>query len=142
MSQVAVKSVLFVCAGNTCRSVLAESLAKRRFGNSLVVSSAGLRPQKAEDAQEAIDTLNFDFGIDAAGHAPRDVRNVDLQTFDAVVAMDKHIAKELRSITQRDIVVWDIDDPWETGPYQYRRCALQIGQKLSTLLVNDEVTRS
>lgn len=133
MSQAAMRSLLFVCAGNTCRSVMAENLAKRRFGDTLVVSSAGLRPQKAEDAQEAIDTLKFDFGLDAAGHVPRDVRDVDLQAFDAVVAMDKHIAKELRSITQRDIIVWDIDDPWEAGPYQYRRCALQIGQKLSTL---------
>lgn len=117
---------------------MAESLAKRRFGDSLTVLSAGLRPQKAEDAQEAIDTLKFDFGLDAAGHVPRDVRDVDLQAFDTVVAMDKHIAKKLESITQRDIVVWDIDDPWEAGPLQYRRCALQIGQKLSTLLVNDE----
>lgn len=119
---------------------MAESLAKRRFGDSLVVASAGLRPQKAEDAQEAIDTLKFDFEIDAAGHVPRDVRSVDLQTFDAVFAMDKSIANKLRLITQRDIIAWDIDDPWEAVPYQYRRCALQIQQKLSTLLVSYDPT--
>ena len=33
---------------------MAQALAKERFGDSVRVSSAGIRPQRAEDAQNAI----------------------------------------------------------------------------------------
>ena len=35
-----VTSILFVCRGNTCRSVMAEALARRRFGEAVKTSSA------------------------------------------------------------------------------------------------------
>lgn len=126
-------SLLFVCTGNTCRSVMAEALARRRFGDSVRVSSAGLRPQQAADAKNAIDTLKFEFGLDASGHVPRDVRGLDLEAIDCVVAMDKTIATQLRALTKRDIVVWEIDDPWGDDLYQYKQCALRIMQQVSRL---------
>lgn len=95
-------TLLFVCAGNTCRSLMAEALAHRRFGDSVRVSSAGLSPQQAADAKNAIDTLKFEFGLDFSGHVPRNVRALDLEAFDLVVAMDKTIAgssKPAQSVT-------------------------------------------
>jgi len=38
------KEVLFVCYGNSCRSILAEALARRFWGSELHASSAGLVP--------------------------------------------------------------------------------------------------
>lgn len=107
-----VPSILFVCTGNTCRSVFAEALTRRRFGTAARVSSAGLRPQPAEDAKNAIDTLRFDFSIDISSHIPRSVRDLDLNSFDVVVAMDKAIARELSTFSKRKIVIWSIQDPW------------------------------
>ncbi len=126
-------SLLFVCTGNTCRSVMAEALAHRRFGDSIRVSSAGLRPQQAADAKNAIDTLKFEFGLDASGHVPRDVRDLDLDVFDYVIAMDKAIAKQVKTLTQSDIIVWQIDDPWGDDLYEYKQCALRIMQQVSRL---------
>ncbi len=126
-------SLLFVCTGNTCRSVMAEALARRRFGDSIRVSSAGLRPQQAADAKNAIDTLKFEFGLDASGHVPRDVRDLDLDVFDYVIAMDKAIAKQVKTLTQSDIIVWQIDDPWGDDLYEYKQCALRIMQQVSRL---------
>ena len=59
--------ILFVCTGNTCRSVIAEHLTRRRFGESVDVQSAGIRPQQPEDAANAIETLKTYFGL--GGHA-------------------------------------------------------------------------
>jgi len=126
-------SLLFVCTGNTCRSVMAEALARRRFGDSIRVSSAGLRPQQAADAKNAIDTLKFEFGLDASGHVPRDMRDLDLDVFDYVIAMDKAIAKQVKTLTQSDIIVWQIDDPWGDDLYEYKQCALRIMQQVSRL---------
>jgi protein-tyrosine-phosphatase len=128
-------SLLFVCTGNTCRSVMAEALARRRFGNSARVSSAGLRPQQAVDAKNAIDTLKAEFGLEMSGHIPRNVRDMDLEAFDHVVALDKYIAKQLKGVPTEKLIVWQIDDPYGDDLSEYRRCALKIMQQVSILPV-------
>jgi arsenate reductase len=125
------RSILFVCTGNTCRSVIAEGLAREHFGTSVRVESAGIRPQKASDAQSAIMVLKVEFNADASAHVPRDVQSLDLTEFDQVVAMDKYVAAELRKLTDRDIVVWKIEDPW--GGQEYRECALKTMKQLNRL---------
>ncbi len=110
---------------------MAEALARAKFGNLLRVLSAGIHPQKAEDAQCAINTLKLDFNIDASAHIPRDIRTLDLTEFDQIIAMDKHIAMELRKLTDREISLWKIQDPW--GSNEYRECALKILRQLNRL---------
>jgi protein-tyrosine-phosphatase len=128
-----VTSVLFVCVGNTCRSVMAAALARRRFGEAVKTSSAGLRPQRPEDATNAVYTLNVEFGLDASGHVPRNVRDVDLTTFDYVVAMDKTIAKHLTTVAKDRLIVWQIADPYGDDLTEYRQRALEIMQQVATL---------
>ena len=128
----AVVSILFVCAGNTCRSVMAEALARRRFGRAARAESAGLRPQPAEDARAAIDTLRSLFGLDASGHVPRAVASVDLDAFDLVVAMDRGVAGSLPVVGDGKLIVWDIDDPWDE-PSGYPACARAIDAAVSRL---------
>ncbi len=125
-------SILFVCAGNTCRSVMAEALTRRRFGGSARAESAGLRPQPAGDARAAIDTLRSLFGLDASGHVPRAVESVDLDAFDLVVAMDRGVADSLPAVGDGKLIVWDIDDPWDE-PSRYAACARAIDEAVSRL---------
>jgi protein-tyrosine-phosphatase len=110
---------------------MAQALAKERFGDSVRVSSAGIRPQRAEDAQNAINTLKIGFNVDASSHIPRDVRSLDLAEFDQIIAMDKYAARELRALTDRGIIVWNIDDPW--GSNEYHGCALSVLKQLNRL---------
>ncbi len=126
-------SLLFVCVGNTCRSVLAEHIAKRLFGPTTRIESAGILPQMARDAADAIHALK-EFNIDASGHQPRHVREVDPASFELVVALDSSVLPHLGSVDTRSIRLWKIPDPWMgAGPEDYRRCAHQIMRELKSL---------
>jgi protein-tyrosine-phosphatase len=125
--------VLFVCTGNTCRSVLAEYLARDRFGNAVIFESAGIRPQPAADAENAIYTLRKNFGIDASKHTPRDVRSVDLRSYSLVIALDTQVMKIVRDLGVLDskLKVWAVKDPYGPDLTEYDRVSLELKRKIA-----------
>ena len=129
--------VLFVCTGNTCRSVLAEYIARKKFGGRISVSSAGLLPGSKEDAENAIFTLKSLFGVDASNHESRNVRTVDIDTFDLVVTLDSEVATELQTLFPglpvERLVKWKIKDPYGDDPSEYPLCAKNIYAQLKRL---------
>jgi protein-tyrosine-phosphatase len=134
-------NILFVCTGNTCRSVLSEYLGRQRLDPSSVnCESAGLRLVPTEDASNAIDALRRNFGIDASAHEPRAVAKLDLSHFDAVVAIDdpggNQVFKALFELgVRKDVILrWKISDPWDGhDPTSYDRCALEVVKNLAKL---------
>lgn len=131
------KRILFVCSGNTCRSVMAEYIARCRFNNRVEAASAGVRPGSPEDASNAIFTLK-QVRIDASAHIPRDLRHVDLSDFDLIVTMDNHVAQELKrlypELADSRITKWRIKDPYGDDLAEYRSCSEVICRQLKVLL--------
>ena len=131
--------VLFACMGNTCRSVMAEFIARKKLGGVLEVSSAGFCPQAPQDAENAIHTLKVTFDIDASGHEPRDVRSINIESFDIVVAMDSRVARRIKEVFPaypvERLVTWQIDDPYGDDLADYQRCAQAISVHLKKLPV-------
>lgn len=92
--------VVFVCAGNTCRSPLAAAIGERllaRSGLAVGVASAGLsaaegRPAAAE-GQDVARTL----GLDLSAHRSRPVEGLPPLSGDLWVAMTPAQAAELRA---------------------------------------------
>ena len=137
------QGILFVCTGNTCRSLMAEYLARTRLQGILSptarIVSAGIRPQNKNDTSNALHTLQALFGIDASEHTPQDVRSIDIGSFDLVVSIDdsdrESIAKAVQSlgVPPERHVPWKINDPWGGDPTEYEASALAICKSLAQL---------
>jgi len=87
-----VKSVLFVCTGNLCRSPMAEGILKdrieRKGTGGIRVSSAGTWGLEGEPAaKHAIDVCS-DRGIDLAGHVARRLTPAMIQESDLILTME------------------------------------------------------
>ena len=93
------KSIIFVCLGNICRSSLAEGVAKKRVKEldlNLTIESAGL---SAFHNGEAPCSLSIELAkkhdIDISHQRSQHVSEFDLESFDFVIALDESNKTEL-----------------------------------------------
>ena len=77
-------NVLFVCVGNSGRSVMAEHLFRRVAGDRHSARSAGSDPGAAAHPQ-VVEAL-AEIGIDANGHVPHKLDAADLAWADVAVS--------------------------------------------------------
>jgi protein-tyrosine phosphatase len=124
--------ILFVCHGNTCRSVIAAALARERFPD-FEVASAGTDAWQATAQPWTIEVLETDYGIDATAHVPTPISTLDLGSYDVIVAMNDVIAEDLDHLPSEKVLVWDVDDPYDTCLEAYRETATTIGRELDSL---------
>lgn len=146
------QGILFICTGNTCRSLMAEHLGRVRLqkllGPTARIASAGLQPQGREDTADAVAILQSEFGIDASNHTPQGVRDVDPASFDLIVSIDdrgaSRIANAVRAlgILPERHVSWKINDPWGGVRTEYEATARAIVKALDQLRRRVEAQQS
>ncbi len=124
--------LLFVCHGNTCRSVIAAALARERFPH-LEIDSAGTDAREASAQPWTIEVLETDYAIDATSHVPTHISTLDLGSYDLIVALNDVIAEDLDHSLSEKVLVWDVDDPYETCLEAYRETATTIDRELDSL---------
>jgi protein-tyrosine phosphatase len=154
VEKLAARIVLFVCTGNTCRSPLAEGLAKamlaERLGCStdelprrgIWVLSAGVSAlADAPAAAEAV-VVAGELGADLRGHGSRAVNAQLLAAADDVIAMTRGHAQALAArfpeIGSRPRLLCgeaDLDDPIGGSLEVYRQCAHAIRAHLQRLIL-------
>jgi protein-tyrosine-phosphatase len=85
------KHILFVCSGNTCRSPLAEGIARSLLvgGDGLSVSSAGTSAVEGLPASVHSAEVARQHGIDLSGHRSRLLCGQLVREVDLIVAMGK-----------------------------------------------------
>lgn len=105
-----VRSVLFVCLGNICRSPLAEGVFRdvaEKHGLTLRLDSAGTgawHVGSAPDPRSVAVALKH--GVDISGQQARKVATRDFDDFDLILGMDRSNVDDLRQMhaTQGDKV--------------------------------------
>lgn len=104
--------LLFLCVANSARSQMAEGLARARFGDRVVVQSAGSEPSRVNPY--AIEVM-AEAGIDLAGHASKSVQTIDAATVDVVITL---CAEEVCPVFLGSVrrLHWPIPDPASTDP--------------------------
>jgi protein-tyrosine phosphatase len=97
-----VKSILFVCLGNICRSPLAEGIAKNYIKEknlNLVIESAGTGHwhvgEKPCDNSIKVALLN---GVDISNQKAQQVKKSDFKTFDLIVGLDDSNISNLKNL--------------------------------------------
>jgi L-threonylcarbamoyladenylate synthase len=144
-----IKSVLFVCTGNTCRSPMAEGFLKHLIKNkNIKVNSAGiLAGQYSFSTQEAVEVMKK-HKIDISKHRSQPVIKKLIDKTDCIVVMDimhKHaiigacpykkanvfLLKEfLENVDEKDI---NIKDPIGGSLESYRKCCSEINKCVKAL---------
>jgi arsenate reductase len=120
--------IAFLCIENSCRSQIAEALAKKMFCRSPIeFVSAGTHPSRSVDPM-AIKVLNEE-GINW-NRKPKHVSTIGKA--DIVVTMGCDV--ECPYIPGAKIVGWDIPDPKGKLVEEYRRVRDRIKQELSRLI--------
>jgi protein-tyrosine-phosphatase/predicted ATP-grasp superfamily ATP-dependent carboligase len=78
-----IKEILFICKGNICRSPFAEAYAKKKFPQSLCITSGGYFPQSGRKCPEEAMLTGNKFEVSLENHSSK------LVTADMVSKVDK-----------------------------------------------------
>ena len=97
-----IKSILFVCLGNICRSPIAEGIAKNYIKEknlNLVIESAGTGHwhigEKPCENSIKVALLN---GVDISNQKARQVKKEDFKNFDLIVGLDDSNISNLKNL--------------------------------------------
>ncbi|HII57035.1 MAG TPA: arsenate reductase ArsC [Candidatus Poseidoniaceae archaeon] len=116
--------LLFVCVGNSCRSQMAEGIA-RHLGHE--AASAGTHPasQVSENALKVLQSK----GISIDGLSPKSVDLFSAKDFDMVISMGCGVSCPAMRIDQD----WGLDDPVGKSLHVFEATAEEIERRLSAL---------
>ena len=143
------KHILFVCSGNTCRSPLAEGIARSLLvgGDGLSVSSAGASAVEGLPASVHSAEVARQHGIDLSGHRSRLLSGPLVREADLIVAMGKGHIETVAAIAPSALgytclltefsedLDGDIDDPIGGDIAIYGRTYINMLNGIEAMLV-------
>ena len=115
---------------------MCEGLARKMLGTRADVESAGTNANGSSANPHAIEIMRSRFGIDISSHRSRNVKDVPVDDFDYVIALDDSVSDDLRKMypgIDTRLISWNIADPIGKGIEAYERSAREIQKHLSEL---------
>ena len=122
--------VLFVCVENSNRSQMAEAFARIHGGNDVEAFSAGSQPSGSVNPK-AIESMG-ELGYDLSVHRSKSIVDLPDVDFDFIVTMGCGDACPFVCAKRRE--AWDIPDPKNFPPDEFRAVRDLIESKVKTLL--------
>ena len=119
--------LLFVCVGNSCRSQIAEAIAKDL---GYYASSAGTDPEQ-NVSKNAIEVLD-EMGIDSSGLFPKTIDSIETNGFDKIISMGCGVECPNLPIDYD----WGLEDPHGKDLRVFREVYEKIERKILSL--NDD----
>ncbi len=134
MSQPSPFRIVFVCTGNTCRSPLAEALAReelrRRGWGGVEVASAGTSAIPGSPISEGSLRVGAEIGLDLSGHRARLLDESVVADADVLLTMSPHHrqrAAELGGAERTELLTTfagtgdaGVPDPFGADDHAYR----------------------
>ena len=126
----ALPSLLFVCSENSARSVMAEAIAKHRYGDRFHIFSAGSNPGTVDS--RAVAALKK-YGVAADDCYSKSIKDLPQQKFDyAILLCDKARQQCASQIHANYILAWDFPDPkLDPQPGTFERTLEEISDRLN-----------
>jgi arsenate reductase len=126
-------NVLFVCVGNSGRSVMGERLFRRVAGERHEARSAGAEPHGSGAEPVVVEAL-AEVGVDASDHVQHKLSDDDIEWADVVIAACSGVCPV---VVGKRYENWGIDDPHGLPLEQVRPIRDEIAHRVEAL--NDEL---
>ena len=124
------KTVLFICVENSCRSQMAEGFAKNLGRDIIEAHSAGSRPS-GKINPEAIKVMQ-EVGIDISYQKSKGFEELSIKKFNYVVTMG--CEKACPFVPAKQSIGWQIEDPNGKGLEFFRKVRDDIVEKVKELI--------
>ena len=126
------KTVLFVCVENSNRSQMAEAFARIHGGDQVRACSSGSRPSGRVNPR-AVEFMR-EIGYDLTTHHSKSLDEFNGQEIEVAVTMG--CGDECPLVRAKRREEWQIPDPKEMLPEQYREVRDLIERKVKELLAS------
>jgi len=148
-----VKRIVFVCAGNICRSPYAHH-RYAAAGAPIPVASFGLATTTGAGADPTAASVARSFGLDLSHHVATDLKDFEIRDGDLLLVMeDRHIAALSPAVAGRDVQVsllglWYrphfalLYDPHTLSPGYFTSCFRRIDAAVARLAAEARAHRT
>ncbi len=123
--------VIFVCLGNSCRSQMAEALARHLAGDVIEAASAGLTP--LGEIAEPVSIVLAERGVHMDGQYSKGLRKEQRAAAELIVNMSGRPSKILFAAERGKVEDWDVSDPYGSDLEMFRQVRDEIEARVADL---------
>jgi protein-tyrosine-phosphatase len=123
--------VLFICLGNSCRSPMAEAIARHRYPDLIEASSAGL--MALGTIASPTTAVLTERKVPAAGLASKPLTEQSRRAADLIINMSGRPGSWMSQDGGPRVEDWEVGDPYGSDLAVYREICDEIERRLKEL---------